>query len=160
MGLFASWCNCRYNVGEKLKELIDALAALTLRVTANEVAIAANKIYLTAQVQGLTTVVAGDAVAIPVPKNCVLTDAVFWTTGSHGGDAIEIDIQDEGLASVLSTPYTIDAGETSNVTAAVPGVIDTALDDFVKGELCYVVVTADSAGDATGLYVTLEFTPA
>lgn len=59
--------------------------------------------------------------------------------------------------SMLSTPVTIDVGETSSETAATAYVIDTSNDDIQTGDVIDVWVTAVPTGTAPkGLSVTFE----
>lgn len=57
---------------------------------------------------------------------------------------------------MLSTELTIDAGETTSLTAATPGVIDTANDDVQVGDLIFVDITVAGNG-AKGLFAQLTF---
>jgi hypothetical protein len=72
--------------------------------------------------------------------------------GSTLGE-VEIDIKVNGV-SMLSTPLTIDQGETTSVTAAVAAVISNGVlieDDEISVEI------VDGGTDAIGLIVTLKF---
>ena len=72
------------------------------------------------------------------------------STASSVG-TVEVDIN-EGGATILSTKLTIDAGETTSVTAATPVVIsDTTLAD--NAEISIDIDNAGTSADAIGLKV-------
>jgi hypothetical protein len=86
---------------------------------------------------------------MPFAVNLTNVRASLSTTSSSGN--VEVDVN-EGGVSIFSTRPTIDAGQRTSVTAAVPAVLsDTALADDAE-----ITVDIDSAGtNAKGLKVTL-----
>ena len=70
--------------------------------------------------------------------------------------AVEIDIEVNGV-SMFSTPLTIDAGETTSVTAAVPAVLSTT--SLPNDALILIKIDSPGAG-ARGLIVAIQGTAA
>lgn len=90
------------------------------------------------------------------PTEAVTVTGVFLhVVGATTTGTLSLDINEAGT-TILSTKLTIDATETSSVTAAVPAVIsDAAIAAGAK-----VSFDWDSVGDATATdaYVTIEYT--
>jgi hypothetical protein len=75
------------------------------------------------------------------------------STAQTSGSTFQVDINETGSGTILSTKLTIDNGEKTSVTAATPVVIsDTALADDAE-----ITIDIDVVGDGTakGLKVTL-----
>ena len=75
------------------------------------------------------------------------------TTAATGASLFTVDIEQGGV-SILSTPITIDSGETTSVTAATPPVISTTAltNDSI------ITIDVDQIGNTTsgqGLKVTI-----
>lgn len=87
------------------------------------------------------------------PRAFLLTEvrASLLTAAAVG--IVTIDIQKNGV-TMLTTLLTIDATETTSVTAAVPAVIDAATDDVASDDRITIDITV-SGDTATGLIVTL-----
>lgn len=85
---------------------------------------------------------------------------VRHSVAGAGSPASSIQIQrirSATTVSMLSTPVTIDAGETSSETAAAAFVINASNDDIQTGDILRVWVTAVPTGTAPkGLSVTIE----
>ena len=96
------------------------------------------------------------AAVFRMPYGALLTEVrAGLNSGSNATSAISIDINESGT-SILSTPLTIDAGESSSTTAATAAVIsDPAIADDAL-----ITIDIDSAdtGDSGPLTVTLYFT--
>lgn len=74
-------------------------------------------------------------------------------TTAPTGAALQVDIN-EGGASILSTPITIDATEKTSTTAAVPAVIsDTALADDAEITIDIDAVGSTVAGAGLKVYL-------
>lgn len=86
-----------------------------------------------------------------MPHAMTLTEVRASLTTASSSGAPQVDIN-QGGASVLSTPLTIDQGEKTSTTAATPAVISTAsLTDDAE-----ITIDIDTAGtNAAGLKVTL-----
>lgn len=69
------------------------------------------------------------------------------------GSEIEVDILEAGV-TILSTALTIDDGETSSATAAVPAVVSDAT---VSGRLTFDIVAVGSTTGGNGLQVTIVY---
>jgi len=130
----------------------EAAAAASASAAANS----AKTVFMVAITNEIDTVITGTAViTIRMPFAMTLTGVRASLVTASGAGAVTVDIK-EGGASVLSTPLTIDAGETTSTTAATPAVIsDTALAD--DAEITFDIVTAGSG--AVGLKVTLVGDP-
>lgn len=110
-------------------------------------------VVLSLAVSDETNVIAagGDKVKFRMPHALEITEirASLSTASSVG--TVEVDIN-EGGATILSTKLTIDAGETTSVTAATPVVIsDTTLAD--NAEISIDIDNAGTSADAIGLKV-------
>jgi len=96
------------------------------------------------------------AAVFRMPYGALFTEVrAGLNSGSSATSAISIDINESGT-SILSTPLTIDAGESSSTTAATAAVIsDPAIADDAL-----ITIDIDSAdtGDSGPLTVTLYFT--
>jgi len=96
------------------------------------------------------------AAVFRMPYGALLTEVrAGLNSGSNATSAISIDINESG-SSILSTPLTIDAGESSSTSAATAAVIsDPAIADDAL-----ITIDIDSAdtGDSGPLTVTLYFT--
>jgi len=96
------------------------------------------------------------AAVFRMPYGALLTEVrAGLNSGSNATSAISIDINESG-SSILSTPLTIDAGESSSTSAAAAAVIsDPAIADDAL-----ITIDIDSAdtGDSGPLTVTLYFT--
>lgn len=93
------------------------------------------------------------AVTFRMPRAVTLTEvrASLGSAGGSSGNQVQVDINQNGT-SILSTKLTIDAGEKTSTTAAVPAVISTsALTDDAE-----MTIDIDDPGDGSvGLKVTL-----
>lgn len=112
----------------------------------------------------LATVQVGDSqFPICIPRSVQifrLVEAEAFITEAASGD-VEIMIRNGGITGagttdMLSTPITIDAGDTSSFFSAAPSVIDTANDEVDLGEILWVDIDQDGGGDALGLGVMLR----
>jgi hypothetical protein len=88
--------------------------------------------------------------------NLVAAHASLTTAGS-GTTTVQVRNVTQN-ADMLSTPITVDAGETSSYTAATQPVIDGGNDDVATGNIVRVDVDTAGAG-AKGLTVLLTFRP-
>jgi hypothetical protein len=89
----------------------------------------------------------------------VSANASVYSAGDAGGSAFDVDIQNitDGT-DVLSTNITIDAGETSSLTAVTQPVINASNNAVVRGEQLRFdidTVTADSEG--CELFLTFRY---
>jgi len=116
---------------------------------------ATSQVLIAAASDEATAVTAGTAkVTFRMPYGFNLTEvrASLTTAGSTSGTTT-VDINAGGV-SILSTPLTIDFGEKSSVTAAVPAVISTtSLAD--NAEITVDVDAVTGGADETGLKVYL-----
>lgn len=89
--------------------------------------------------------------------NLTYCAAAVTSASSSGPVTVQIRRLRAGVsADMLSTPLTIDAGETDTLTAAVPVVINTSNDDVQTGDIIFFDV--DTAGtDVLGLIVSFTF---
>ncbi|MGA1753817.1 MAG: hypothetical protein ACO395_10785, partial [Pontimonas sp.] len=91
-----------------------------------------------------------------MPYGALLTEVrAGLNSGSNATSAISIDINESGT-SILSTPLTIDAGESSSTTAATAAVISDP--DIADDALITVDIDSADTGDSGPLTVTLYFT--
>ena len=96
------------------------------------------------------------AAVFRMPYGALLTEVrAGLNSGSNATSAISIDINESGT-SVLSTPLTIDAGESSSTTAATAAVISDP--DIADDALITVDIDSADTGDSGPLTVTLYFT--
>jgi len=88
------------------------------------------------------------------PYACTVTAVRATVLGASSSGLVTVDIN-EGGVSILSTPITIDSGETSSATAATAAVIsDTAIAAGAR-----VTIDIDTAGTgATGVQVHIDVT--
>ncbi len=91
-------------------------------------------------------------VSFPCPYTMTVTAVkAFLNTASSSG-VVTVDINESGT-SILSTELTIDASETSSLTAATPAVIS----DASLAENNIIRIDIDTAGtNAVGLKVVIE----
>ena len=110
-----------------------------------------------------TTVTTGDGKLIFLVSSDLnglnLTGAQAYVTTADAGGGGDVTVQIRNVTDgvdMLSTKITIDAGEFSSYTAAVPPVINGATDDVATGDR--IAVDVDVAGEgAKGLGVILTF---
>ena len=96
------------------------------------------------------------AASFRMPYGALLTGVrAGLNSGSNATSAISIDINEAGT-SVLSTPLTIDAGESSSTTAATAAVISDP--DIADDALITIDIDSADTGDSGPLTVTLYFT--
>ena len=104
-------------------------------------------------------VVVGDDAAgffLPVPDDLdelklISAHAVVYT---DGGSTVTVQIRNVTQAvDMLTTPITIDAGETTSYTATTPPEINPAVSEVATGDI--LVVDVIDAGGASGLVVIL-----
>jgi len=96
------------------------------------------------------------AASFRMPYGALLTEVrAGLNSGSNATSAISIDINEAGT-SVLSTPLTIDAGESSSTTAATAAVISDP--DIADDALITIDIDSADTGDSGPLTVTLYFT--
>jgi len=96
------------------------------------------------------------AAVFRMPYGALLTEVrAGLNSGSNATSAISIDINESGT-SILSTPLTIDAGESSSTTAATAAVISDP--DIADDALITVDIDSADTGDSGPLTVTLYFT--
>jgi len=96
------------------------------------------------------------AASFRMPYGALLTEVrAGLNSGSNATSAISIDINEAGT-SVLSTPLTIDAGESSSTTAATAAVISNP--DIADDALITIDIDSADTGDSGPLTVTLYFT--
>lgn len=96
------------------------------------------------------------AASFRMPYGALLTEVrAGLNSGSNATSAISIDINEAGT-SVLSTPLTIDAGESSSTTAATAAVISDP--DIADDALITIDIDSADTGDTGPLTVTLYFT--
>lgn len=94
-------------------------------------------------------------VTFRAPHAMTITGVRANVNSASAGAAVQVDINDNGI-SIFSTPLTIDAGEETSVTAAVPAVIsDSAIADDAE-----VTIDIDAVGStpAKGLKVHIYYT--
>ena len=101
-----------------------------------------------------TLLTTGTKVTFRLPYAFTLTAVrASLTTAATGGDLLTVDINEAG-STILSTKITIEASETTSVTAATPAVIsDTSLADNAQ-----ITIDIDQVGNTAagkGLKVTL-----
>jgi|TARA_R110000751_G_scaffold4119_3_gene19311 hypothetical protein len=101
-----------------------------------------------------TLLTTGTKVTFRLPYAFTLTAVrASLTTAATGGDLLTVDINEAG-STILSTKITIDASETTSVSAATPPVIsDTALADNAQ-----ITIDIDQVGNTAagkGLKVAL-----
>jgi hypothetical protein len=112
--------------------------------------------YIVACSDEFTPITAGtQKVTFRMPYAATLTGLSASLVTAATGSVFTVDIGKNGV-SILSTKLTIDAGETSSLTAAAAAVIsdDTfALDDIVRVD----VTTVGSSYGGNGLKVTFKF---
>jgi len=73
-----------------------------------------------------------------------------------GGPVFTVDVEQNGT-SIFSTKITIDTGETTSTTAAVPNVVSTP--NLSDDNIITVDIDDISGGGATGLKIYLIGTP-
>lgn len=99
---------------------------------------------------------AGSVGYVRAARKFTLTEIRASLLNESSSGQVEIDILKNGV-SILSTPLTIDEGETTSKTAGTAVVID---DPDVEDDDMITVNIDDPGTDATGLVVTLIGTPA
>jgi hypothetical protein len=93
-------------------------------------------------------------VTFRMPYAMTLTSVRASVSTAPTGAALQVDINETGSGTILSTKLTIDAGEKTSTTAAVPAVIsDTALAD--DAEITIDIDTVGSTVAGAGLKVYL-----
>lgn len=93
-------------------------------------------------------------ISIPIPFDMIVTEVFANVNTAPTGSAISVDINEDGV-SILSTVITIDAGETSSLTAATPPVISD--NSLTKGNVLSVDIDAiGSTVAGTGLKVVVS----
>jgi hypothetical protein len=112
-------------------------------------------------ISDVTALLTGDLLTFCIPSdfggmNLIDADAYVTTVSSSGLPTVQIKNVTQGNVNMLTTPITIDVGETTSYTAATPPVIDTANDDVATGDLVTVNVPTNGTG-AKGLGVILRF---
>ena len=92
-----------------------------------------------------TLLTTGTKVTFRLPYAFTLTAVrASLTTAATGGNLLTVDINESG-STILSTKITIDASETTSVSAATPPVIsDTALADNAQ-----ITIDIDQVGNTT-----------
>jgi len=103
--------------------------------------------------------VASDVVTFEMPYRFTVVEVRATVTTPSAGSAIQADIKRNGL-SILFTPITIDAGETSSVTAAIPPVLNTGTlqdSDIISADID--VVGSTTAGAGIKFYIIGYFSP-
>lgn len=103
-----------------------------------------------------------DVASYVFPWDFSLFEVQAQLLGAAGSGTFRIDVN-VASSSILSTKLTIDAGETSSLTAATPFqfVAATATTargktaEIAKGSKVSVDIDDDASGDAVGLIVTL-----
>lgn len=104
--------------------------------------------------------VGNDQMVFAIPEDLdgtsLVTCAAFVSLVSSAG-AIEVQIRNASLdVNMLTTPITIDQGDSTSYIATTPPVIDTGNDDVSTGTL--IAIDVDEEGtDALGLGVILGF---
>ena len=96
---------------------------------------------------------------VPSPldgMNLVEVHAEVITEGTTNTTDIQIANATDST-DMLSTPLTIDSGETGSDSAAVPAVIDGTKDDVATNDLLRIDVDSVSTTAPTGLLITLTF---
>ena len=88
-------------------------------------------------ISDLTALPTGDLFTFCIPSdfngmNLIDADAYVTTVSSSGLPTVQIKNVTQGNVNMLTTPITIDVGETTSYTAAIPSVIDTANDDVAR----------------------------
>lgn len=83
--------------------------------------------------------------------------ATVVTAGTTGTTNVQIHNVTDAI-DMLSTPITIDSGETDSATAATPAAINAGADDVATGDVLRIDVDAVSTTAPQGLVVTLTFT--
>jgi hypothetical protein len=92
-----------------------------------------------------------------------LLDAQAFVTQSNSSlPDVQVQIYNRTDAVyMLSTPITIDVGELTSYTAAVPPVIDATADDVATADMIEIIIQSAGGGndgpDAMGLGVILKF---
>lgn len=84
------------------------------------------EIFLALSAEDADLVVATDVGRLPFTTNATITGIFGFCQGDHAGAALQVDANIFGGATILSTKLTIDAGETSSLTAATAAVISSA----------------------------------
>lgn len=87
-----------------------------------------------------------------LPTGFYLAKVVAYLTFQTTTGTFTVDVKLNGT-SIFSTLLTIDAGEKSSLTAAVPAVISTS--SLTSGAELTIDVTDDADGTASGLIVDL-----
>jgi hypothetical protein len=103
-----------------------------------------------------------DVASYVMPWDFTLTEVQAQLLDAAGSGTFTIDVNDDST-SLLSTKLTIDAGETSSLTAAasfalVAATATTARAKAIviaRGSKVSIDIDDDAAGDALGLIVTL-----
>jgi len=108
-----------------------------------------------------TNLITGDLLIFCIPSdfdgmNLIDADAYVTTVSSSGLPTVQIKNVTQGSVNMLTTPITIDVGETTSYTAATPPVIDIANDDVATGDLIAVNISEIGTG-TRGLGVILRF---
>lgn len=101
-------------------------------------------------------------VGIPIPRSMSgfnLTNVYFqvFTAGTTNATSFHIRNVTKGNRKFLSTPASIDSGETSTATAATPYVINTSNDDVSGNDLIMLDISTVSTTAPKGGVMMLEF---
>jgi len=102
-------------------------------------------------------VTATNIMSWPIATDFNLNEVQAYLTRPAASGTFTVDIKLDGI-SILSTPLTVDAGEKTSITAAVPAVISNS--DLTRGSELTIDVTDDADGSATGLIISLLTTSA
>jgi hypothetical protein len=97
-----------------------------------------------------------DVAGLTMPWTFTLLDVQASLVSAAGSGTFTVDVNDGGT-SVLSTKCTIDATETSSLTAAAPYAFTSRqkMVEIDKGTIVTIDIDDDAAGDAEGLIVYL-----
>ena len=94
-------------------------------------------------------------VTFRAPHAMTITGVRANVNSASAGAAVQVDINDNGI-SIFSTPLTIDAGEETSVTAAVPAVITN--NAFADDDEITIDIDAVGTTPAKGLKVHIYYT--
>lgn len=110
-----------------------------------------------------SAVVGDGAFFFPIPRdvsNLYLTDAQAGVSTPGGSGTMTVQVHNvDAAVDMLSTEITIDAGDTTSFTAAVPSVVDVANSQVSVGQTIRIDVDTIPASDGLGLAVMLRFSP-
>lgn len=140
--------------GADVLEVYDTSASQNKKVSVTNLLAAAAKVLQVACSDVTTDLTTGTAkVTFRMPFAMTVTEVRASVSTAPAGSTIVVDIN-EGGVSILSTPISIDAGETTSTTAATQPVIsDAALADDAEITIDIDQVGATTAGKQ--LVVTL-----